>query len=253
MLLRELFGLPAAVTVRSFSLFAFKRLNSPADKLSSPQQALNPHDTSEDRSLLGIFFDGTSTLSSTKSPVITVNQTTLANRHTLRPEHIRATFEALGQEPPNANVPGWSQSVFRRVLPTFSDALSFSPVTLDGPSIPFGASTGSCEIDLRLCFGSFWPNHFRQSDDVDASEIFKRVAFGQPACGDCRSSLPPPSPSSSNTHSSPFLSQSSPSSSKPRVLLDSRNFSLPPRRPSPLLTPKPHYRLRTRCPSLISR
>ncbi|KAL7411718.1 hypothetical protein BDY24DRAFT_443052 [Mrakia frigida] len=139
---RELLGLPPTV------------------KITDPKRP-----SSSDRSLLGIFFNGANTLNSLKSPVVTVNQTTLEKRHTLRPENVRRTFEALGEEGPKGNAIGWT--------------------SLDGPAPPFGASSSSCSIDLRACFGDFWPDNARQCINEEASNIFKRLAFERPQCGDC--------------------------------------------------------------------
>ncbi len=38
-----------------------------------------------------------------------------------------------------------------------------------------------CVFDLERCFGGWWS----RGEDVDADTMFKRLAFGQPACGDC--------------------------------------------------------------------
>lgn len=47
-----------------------------------------------------------------------------------------------------------------------------------------------CVLDLERCFGTFWTDR----EDKDASFIFKRLAFQNSDCGDCRMS-----PSSTST------------------------------------------------------
>jgi hypothetical protein len=38
-----------------------------------------------------------------------------------------------------------------------------------------------CEIDVRMCFG----DDFMRGSDVDAADMFKRLAFERYDCGDC--------------------------------------------------------------------
>ena len=38
-----------------------------------------------------------------------------------------------------------------------------------------------CLIDLDRCFGSFWS----RSSDIASSDMFTRLAFQYPDCGDC--------------------------------------------------------------------
>jgi 3-O-alpha-D-mannopyranosyl-alpha-D-mannopyranose xylosylphosphotransferase len=43
-------------------------------------------------------------------------------------------------------------------------------------------SDSPCVLDLDSCFGSFWTS----SDTVSAADMFKRLTFEKPQCGDCR-------------------------------------------------------------------
>jgi 3-O-alpha-D-mannopyranosyl-alpha-D-mannopyranose xylosylphosphotransferase len=44
-----------------------------------------------------------------------------------------------------------------------------------------------CLLDLERCFGSFWT----RSESVPSSEMFTRLAFQYPDCGDCRELISP--------------------------------------------------------------
>lgn len=54
----------------------------------------------------------------------------------------------------------------------------------DGPPPPFGATRQACSINFRKCFGSFWS---QSRPKASAEDIFKRIAFELPFCGDCSS------------------------------------------------------------------
>lgn len=54
----------------------------------------------------------------------------------------------------------------------------------DGPPPPFGATRQACSINFRNCFGNFWS---QSRPKASAEDIFKRIAFELPFCGDCSS------------------------------------------------------------------
>lgn len=43
-----------------------------------------------------------------------------------------------------------------------------------------------CTFDLERCLGSFWSRR----ENVSADDMFKRLAFANPSCGDCCKCLP---------------------------------------------------------------
>ncbi len=65
----------------------------------------------------------------------------------------------------------------------------FVAASLDGPAPPNGATVRNCTLNLDQCLGPWW----RQSHDrfrsggaeIDSVDMFKRLAFEMPECGDC--------------------------------------------------------------------
>lgn len=88
-------------------------------------------------------------------------------RWTTEQERMTAAFEDAGWEPPLNTELLWS-SMDGHIPPLLKKGQSDSV-------------NGKCTFDLERCFGRFWS----ATDDVPSDEMFKRLAFSFPACGDC--------------------------------------------------------------------
>ena len=67
------------------------------------------------------------------------------------------------------------------------------PASMDGhmpdilkPGVPASAKD-KCMIDLDRCFGAFWS----RSSEMPSVDMFTRLTFLYPECGDCSESFPP--------------------------------------------------------------
>lgn len=88
-------------------------------------------------------------------------------RWTLEEDRMKSHFQGAGWEAPKAT--------------------EFLFSSMDGhlPPIPKPSQARTandrCTFDLERCLGSFWSRH----DNVSADDMFKRLAFANPSCGDC--------------------------------------------------------------------
>lgn len=91
----------------------------------------------------------------------------LGERWTLEEDRMKAHFQGAGWEAPKAT--------------------EFLFSSMDGhmPPIPkpsqSSASNDQCTFDLERCLGPFWS----RQETVSADDMFKRLAFANPSCGDC--------------------------------------------------------------------
>lgn len=89
-------------------------------------------------------------------------------RWTLEEDRMKAHFQGAGWEAPKAT--------------------EFLFSSMDGhmPPIPKPSQTAGsndqCTFDLERCLGSFWS----RQETVSADDMFKRLTFANPSCGDCR-------------------------------------------------------------------
>jgi 3-O-alpha-D-mannopyranosyl-alpha-D-mannopyranose xylosylphosphotransferase len=88
-------------------------------------------------------------------------------RWTLEEERMKSHFEGAGWEPPKAT----------EFL--FSSMDGHMPPILRPSQSP--STNDRCTFDLERCLGSFWS----RQEDVSADDMFKRLAFANPSCGDC--------------------------------------------------------------------
>lgn len=93
-------------------------------------------------------------------------------RWTLEEERMNSHFEGAGWEPPKAT----------EFL--FSSMDGHMPPILRPSQSP--STNDRCTFDLERCLGSFWS----RQEDVTADDMFKRLAFANPSCGDCCRSCP---------------------------------------------------------------
>jgi 3-O-alpha-D-mannopyranosyl-alpha-D-mannopyranose xylosylphosphotransferase len=88
-------------------------------------------------------------------------------RWTLEEDRMKAHFQGAGWEAPKAT--------------------EFLFSSMDGHMPPIlkpsqsAATNDKCTFDLERCLGSFWSRH----ETVSADDMFKRLAFANPSCGDC--------------------------------------------------------------------
>lgn len=90
-------------------------------------------------------------------------------RWTLEAERVVGNFDNLGWEAPKETQFLWS-SMDGHVPPTIA------------PGMP-ADQNDRCTFDLDRCLGPFWTRR----ENVTADDMFKRLAFANPACGDCLS------------------------------------------------------------------
>lgn len=102
-------------------------------------------------------------------------------RWTLEEGRVAGAFEQAGWDTPKATDFLFSQYLFyTRVKLIYAGSLDgHMPPLLQQHVDP--ASNDKCTLDLDRCFGSFWT----QEKNVSSSDMFKRLAFQNPRCGDC--------------------------------------------------------------------
>ncbi|KLT42836.1 hypothetical protein CC85DRAFT_285184 [Cutaneotrichosporon oleaginosum] len=72
---------------------------------------------------------------------------------------------------------GWHSPM--RVKYLFSSLDGHMPPIVEPGREP--SSNDKCNLDLNKCFGSFWS----EKTDIPAADMFKRLTFEEPQCGDC--------------------------------------------------------------------
>lgn len=128
---------------------------------------------------------GLSTIKATEVVVIPEHD----KRQTLDPIRMRHVLESVGQPIPKQNTYGWSMCPPFRFMCLKLIFLQLS-ASLDGPLPPFGATIRNCTVHFNHCFGSWWRRMERNRKGHNdgkyrAEEIFTRIAYEFPECGDC--------------------------------------------------------------------
>lgn len=111
----------------------------------------------------------------------------VAERPTLAPSTLKSDLGELGITHPKASNITFCASrhylspLLHRCTDTIPLPLLFFPASLDGPEPGRGNSAQDCKLDMHVCFSDFWTAGLTSS----ANDIFKRIAFEHPECGDC--------------------------------------------------------------------